>query len=311
MATTTQETGRHIALVDIRVPDNVRELDPEHVKALAGSIELQGMLVPVVVRNDGKAFELVAGFHRIAAARSLGLNVVPVVVRDAVTEDADRAVENITSCRCRHEVINADLVVMPMSVARCPRFVANPGGEVGITSQDGIQAVKLWHTTWPLKWRLLLRLRKRARYERLATRSRFVHCERERDASRDDRIPCQSGGAGPPRIDPWMTGAGARGGPAERRPWSASRQPVQLTRAVCRSLRTSRPLRGCPPAPGGHVVLEEHLRDELASTADAGVLGAGRRVVLDRGQGVLIQRDISLTLSPSFSSHPCPSEPGR
>jgi hypothetical protein len=37
MATTTRETGRHIALVDIRVPDNVRELDPEHVKALAGS----------------------------------------------------------------------------------------------------------------------------------------------------------------------------------------------------------------------------------------------------------------------------------
>ena len=97
MATTTnEETGRHIALVDIRVPDNVRDLDPEHVKALAGSIELQGMLVPVAVRNEGEGFALVAGFHRIAAARSLGLNVVPVVVRAAVTEDADRAVENIT-----------------------------------------------------------------------------------------------------------------------------------------------------------------------------------------------------------------------
>ena len=47
MATTTQEAGRHIALVDIRVPDNVRDLDPEHVKALAGSIGLQGMLVPL------------------------------------------------------------------------------------------------------------------------------------------------------------------------------------------------------------------------------------------------------------------------
>jgi ParB family chromosome partitioning protein len=127
MATTTHETGRHIALVDIRVPDNVRDLDPDHVKALAGSIELQGMLAPVVVRNDGEGFELVAGFHRIAAARSLGLNVVPVVVRDAVTEDADRAVENIASCRRRHDAINADLVVMPMSMARCPRFVANPG----------------------------------------------------------------------------------------------------------------------------------------------------------------------------------------
>jgi ParB-like chromosome segregation protein Spo0J len=72
------------------------------------------MLVPVVVRDsDGDGFELVAGFHRIAAARSLGLNVVPIVVRDAVTEDADRAVENITSCRRRHDVIHADRGVMP------------------------------------------------------------------------------------------------------------------------------------------------------------------------------------------------------
>jgi hypothetical protein len=44
MATTTHETGR-IALGEIRVPENVRALDPEHVKALAGSIKLQGMLV--------------------------------------------------------------------------------------------------------------------------------------------------------------------------------------------------------------------------------------------------------------------------
>jgi ParB/RepB/Spo0J family partition protein len=55
----------------------------------------QHTLVPLVVRPDGEAFELVAGFHRLAAARSLGLAEVPVVVRDADTEEADRAVENI------------------------------------------------------------------------------------------------------------------------------------------------------------------------------------------------------------------------
>jgi ParB family chromosome partitioning protein len=123
MATTIHETGRHVALGEIRVPENVRALDPEHVKALAGSIKLQGMLVPVVVRDDGDGFELVAGFHRIAAARSLGLADVPVVVRDVQTEDADRAVENVTSCRRRHDVINADRVVMPMSELKAPRFV--------------------------------------------------------------------------------------------------------------------------------------------------------------------------------------------
>ena len=98
MSTTTinADAGRRVALAQIRVPENVRALDAEHVKALAGSISLQGMLVPVVVRDDGNdTYELVAGFHRIAAATTLGLADVPVVVRDAVTEDADRAVENI------------------------------------------------------------------------------------------------------------------------------------------------------------------------------------------------------------------------
>ena len=95
MGTTTQQTGRLVALDRIRVPDNVRALDEAHVEALAGSIKLQGMLVPLVVREHADGFELVAGFHRVAAARSLGLAEVPVVVRDADTEEADRAVENI------------------------------------------------------------------------------------------------------------------------------------------------------------------------------------------------------------------------
>ena len=96
MSTTIQGTGRQVALDQIRVPENVRALDRAHVDALAGSIKLQGILVPVVVRDDGDGYELVAGFHRIAAARALGLAEVPVVVRDVQTEDADRAVENIT-----------------------------------------------------------------------------------------------------------------------------------------------------------------------------------------------------------------------
>jgi ParB family chromosome partitioning protein len=97
VSTTVHDSARHVALEQIRVPQNVRELDETHVQALAGSIKLQGILVPLVVRDDPDGgFELVAGFHRIAAARSLGLTDVPVVVRDGQTEDADRAIENIT-----------------------------------------------------------------------------------------------------------------------------------------------------------------------------------------------------------------------
>jgi ParB-like chromosome segregation protein Spo0J len=91
MATTIHETGRHIALDEIRVPENVRALDPEHVKALAGSIKLQGMLVPVVVRDDGDGFELVSGFHRIAAAHTLGWPKNRVTARVKILELPERA----------------------------------------------------------------------------------------------------------------------------------------------------------------------------------------------------------------------------
>jgi ParB-like chromosome segregation protein Spo0J len=58
MATTISDQRQYMALERIRVPENVRPLDLEHVDWLAGSIELLGILVPVVVRADGADFEL-------------------------------------------------------------------------------------------------------------------------------------------------------------------------------------------------------------------------------------------------------------
>ncbi len=98
MATTTPTGALLVALDQINVPVNVRELDQAHVDALAGSIALQGMLVPVVLTHAadaGDRFVLVAGFHRVAAAHQLGLSEVPAVIRDADTEQSDRALENI------------------------------------------------------------------------------------------------------------------------------------------------------------------------------------------------------------------------
>jgi hypothetical protein len=90
MAITSTATDRTAALEEIHVAGNVRALDADHVHALAGSIRLQGMLVPVVVRPaDGDValgawkFELVAGFHRVAAAAELRLQEIPIVIREA------------------------------------------------------------------------------------------------------------------------------------------------------------------------------------------------------------------------------------
>lgn len=70
--TTSANGGRQrIALDGIAIPANVRELNSEHVDALAASIKLRGLLVPVIVRQAGEDFELVAGFHRFAAHNQL------------------------------------------------------------------------------------------------------------------------------------------------------------------------------------------------------------------------------------------------
>ena len=83
--------GLTLALAQIHVPENVRPLNAEHVDALAASIALQGMLVPIVVcpveadrAATGFEYELVAGFHRVAAANKLRLVEVPAVIRDSV-----------------------------------------------------------------------------------------------------------------------------------------------------------------------------------------------------------------------------------
>lgn len=79
----------------IDVSENVRELDPEHVEALAGSIALRGLIVPLVVRPAGGRFSLVAGYHRLAACRSLKLEEVDVTMREQEGSSADSAAENV------------------------------------------------------------------------------------------------------------------------------------------------------------------------------------------------------------------------
>ena len=117
-----------IPLSKIRVKDNVRnELAAEDVDALAGSIQLLGVLQPVLVaplsledQTDGFEFDLIAGYTRYAACQKLGLETIPATTRHASDQAADtaaaRAAENIASCRRRHDAINADHVVMPTPV---------------------------------------------------------------------------------------------------------------------------------------------------------------------------------------------------
>jgi ParB family chromosome partitioning protein len=63
-----------------------QHFDEEELASLAESIKEVGILQPVLVRATGDGYELIAGERRWRAARRLGLQHVPALVRD--TDDA-------------------------------------------------------------------------------------------------------------------------------------------------------------------------------------------------------------------------------
>ena len=73
------------------------EMDESSLKELASSIQSQGILLPLIVRLDEEKYEIIAGERRWRAAKMLGLETVPAVIRN-VTDDTALAfalIENI------------------------------------------------------------------------------------------------------------------------------------------------------------------------------------------------------------------------
>lgn len=102
---------RHVDIRDIEIGDRLRPVDQDYVGTLAESIELQGLLQPIVVREQGKGrpYRLVAGLHRFAACTSLGWRDLPAIVRsgDDLQAELMEADENLI----RHELNALDRAV--------------------------------------------------------------------------------------------------------------------------------------------------------------------------------------------------------
>ena len=63
-------------------------MDQTALEALAESVREQGIMQPILVRKNGAQYEIIAGERRWRAAQMVGLNEVPVLLRDV----EDRAV---------------------------------------------------------------------------------------------------------------------------------------------------------------------------------------------------------------------------
>ena len=58
-----------------------RHMDDDALESLAQSIRAQGVIQPIVVREAGNEFELIAGERRWRASKLAGLSVIPAVVK--------------------------------------------------------------------------------------------------------------------------------------------------------------------------------------------------------------------------------------
>ncbi|MAD57420.1 MAG: chromosome partitioning protein ParB [Porticoccus sp.] len=75
-----------------------RDMSPDALDELAGSIKLHGVMQPIVVRKiENQKYEIIAGERRWRAAQIAGLDVVPALVK-SVSDDAALAmslIENV------------------------------------------------------------------------------------------------------------------------------------------------------------------------------------------------------------------------
>jgi ParB family chromosome partitioning protein len=78
-----ENTLREIAveLVDPNPHQPRTEFDPAELESLAASIEVHGILQPLVVTKNGVRFELISGERRLRAAKLVRLATVPAIVR--------------------------------------------------------------------------------------------------------------------------------------------------------------------------------------------------------------------------------------
>lgn len=80
------DTSVHVLPMTVIVPnpDQPRSsLSEDGLEELAASIREHGILQPLIVTPHGDAFQIIAGERRYQAARRAGLQMVPVIIREA------------------------------------------------------------------------------------------------------------------------------------------------------------------------------------------------------------------------------------
>lgn len=109
-------------------PFQTREVfDKERLRELARSLEVNGFVQPIAVRQVGDRFQIIAGERRWRAAQLLGLRKIPAVIRPL---DDDQLMQAALIENLQRENLN------PMEEARAYSRLAN---EFGLTQEEVAQ----------------------------------------------------------------------------------------------------------------------------------------------------------------------------
>ena len=101
-----------------------RTFDPQAIEELAQSIRMDGIIQPVVVRQQGDRYLLVVGERRLRASRLAGLSHIPAIVREI---SDDRLLEVALVENIQREDLN------PIEVATALRTMAS---ELDLSHED-------------------------------------------------------------------------------------------------------------------------------------------------------------------------------
>jgi len=115
-----------------------QEIDAQELEGLKDSIREKGLLQPIVVRKRGEEFEIVAGHRRYLAAKSLGINELPAIIREltdrealvfALVENLQRKdlnpMEEAESFKRLHQEFNLNYEEIARLINKDKTFVAN------------------------------------------------------------------------------------------------------------------------------------------------------------------------------------------
>lgn len=146
--------------IDTNAGQPRKEFDADKLKELSGSIARHGMVQPILVRQNGDRYVIVAGERRFRAARMAGLTTVPAIVKEldeaqvmevALIENLQREnlnpIEEAAAIRflmqqhdLTQEEVSKRLSKSRPAIANSLRLLSLPDGVQELLRKGGIQA---------------------------------------------------------------------------------------------------------------------------------------------------------------------------